>query len=90
MDGAGSVYDGRGVVHVSYHMFGLIDHDWPVPSLPSINGLVATDVGATLIYTGIHSGAVTVSVEVRDAVPEQVDIDSWDDVVDVSWETRRG
>jgi hypothetical protein len=60
------------------------------------NGLVAAITGTghlakpgelgewTVIMTGTEMGYVRVTVDVRDTGPEQLDLDGWDDVAEVS------
>jgi hypothetical protein len=83
MDGV--VAAGRGVVRVTYHQFWLIDADQHrQPSIVATNGLVGAGPGAVLIYTGIHTGVVALSAQARDRAPTAVDLDEWDEVVEVS------
>jgi hypothetical protein len=81
----------RGTVHAGHHAFWLADVGYPPQSpLSSRNGLIAVQPGAAVIFTGIHTGVVAVSIEVRDVRPEQVDGTGWDDVVEVSLEAIGG
>jgi hypothetical protein len=74
-----------GSMRVSYHQFTLVDTGRSAGSWIRIeNGLVGVGTGAAIIYTGIHTGVVMLSVEARDTPPESVDLDGWDEVVDVS------
>jgi len=74
------------LVPVESHQFWLRDPDRR-PGLPSrtTNGLVAvTGPGAAIIFTGISSGRVSVSVEALTAAPAAVNLAEWDEVADVS------
>ncbi|MFK4101502.1 hypothetical protein ACI2L1_15755 [Streptomyces sp. NPDC019531] len=78
-------------VHVDYHAFELTDSDERVPTgFETSNGLVFSRPGHAVICTGISSGPVNVSVQLRRYPPERADIGAWDEVVDHSIETRTG
>lgn len=81
----------QGLVHVSYHQFWLAD-DEPIPRPPFVvrNGLILAQRGTAVILTGIHTGHVAVSVEVRDSPPQEVDLQGWDEVAEVALEAVSG
>lgn len=77
---------GRAVTHISEHQAWIYDGGEPLRELPRpSNGLLdpAPPRGAVL-YTGINTGKVTMSVEVLDAPPPAVEADGWEEVVEVS------
>lgn len=72
-------------VRVDYHMFYLLDegasvHPYPRPS----NGLVVSEPGLAIIFTGASVGVVNVAVEVRRHAPPPPDTQLWDEVIDHS------
>ena len=73
----------RGVVHVTHHLLLLVPNgDHPGGAVPAApNGLVATTPRCAAIYTGVHSGPVDVTIQVRRGPPVSVD-DGWDDIVE--------
>jgi hypothetical protein len=76
---------GSGPIDVTYHQFWLLDSGQRTRPTNALNGLVGVaPPGAAMIWTGIHSGSVTLSVEARAAAPETVDVAGWDEVVEVS------
>lgn len=78
-------------VRVDYHTFELTDSDKRTPTgFDTSNGLVFSLPGQAVICTGISTGWVNVSVQVRRYPPAQVDADAWDEVVDHSVETATG
>jgi hypothetical protein len=81
----------QGAVPVAYHTFWLADTGVNGPQLPLTprNGLIVAQPGIAVIFTGIHTGKVAVSVEVRDQAPE-VTTTGWDEVVEVAMEAITG
>jgi hypothetical protein len=84
-----------GVVRVSHHQLGVIDASpegtyFPVVPAPRTNRLVAVYEGAAVVWTGIHSGVVAVTTEARPGPPPTVDVDGWDEVVEVSLDMANG
>jgi hypothetical protein len=73
-------------VDVSYHQFWLLDAGQrPHPGVLAYNGLIGVaGPGVAIVYTGISSGLVAVSVEARTTAPATIDIAGWDEVVEVS------
>jgi hypothetical protein len=75
------------VVHVSYHMF-IVSEDGQTPTFEGdlgSNGLVfpsRTD-GGLFVWTGIHSGVVTVTAELLATSPPVEDA-GWEEAVEVS------
>jgi hypothetical protein len=82
----GEVSTVRAAMPVSHHQFWLVDDDrLPRPSGAPGNGLVLPGApGTAVIYTGIHTGVVGLTVDARDAAPAEVELDGWDEVVEVS------
>lgn len=80
----GLVAEVRDLVHISHHVLLLSEDGWhPGDGLPvATNGLVGSAGRCTVIYTGIHSGVVELTVQVRSAPPQGVDLD-WDEVVEI-------
>lgn len=81
----------EGVVPVSYHTFWLADTGVFGPELPyeDTNGLVVSQPGIALIFTGIHTGRVNVQVEIFDMAPP-VDPTQWEEIVEVGIESIEG
>ncbi|MDP4507518.1 hypothetical protein [Nonomuraea turcica] len=82
----------RADVHVSYHQMLVTDgsgadHPTGVSGVP--NGLTASAPGAAVILTGIHTGAVDVTVQLTDA-PPAVTAEGWDEVEEVELITFTG
>jgi hypothetical protein len=92
---SGPLTTARGIVHACYHQFLLADigENPQLPfSFPS-NGLVLTgrmQPGIAIIFTGVHTGKVAVSVEVYDTQPEQLNTADWEEVVEASMEAITG
>lgn len=80
-------------VHASGNLFQLIDGDdaaFPDPAtLEASNGLLCALERGGIVLTGVDMGPVLVSVEPLDAEPP-VDLDSWEEIVDVSIEAPTG
>ncbi|WP_125805547.1 hypothetical protein [Actinoplanes sp. ATCC 53533] len=77
--------DNRGDVPVSEHLFHLADTGINLRSpLDFTNGLASVHPGGIVVFTGISSGPVRVTVDARDSPPSTVDTEAWDDVVEVS------
>ncbi|TQJ23718.1 hypothetical protein FBZ33_4030 [Micromonospora sp. A202] len=75
----------RGAVPVTDHMFHLVDTGTVLgPPLTYDNGLSSTHPGGVVVFTGISSGFVQVTVDARDAPPATTDLVGWDDVVETS------
>ncbi|MGJ5894678.1 hypothetical protein ACSCBZ_22370 [Streptomyces niveiscabiei] len=78
-------------VHVDYHVFELTDSGERGPmGFETSNGLVFSTPGHAVVCTGISSGPVDVSVQLRRYPPELADTGAWDEIVDHSVETRTG
>lgn len=81
----------HGVVHVSHHMYYLSDGDaWPEPPFTPSNGLIVTQPGSAAIFTGAGGGLVNVALDVRQERPPRVDVDTWDEVIEVSLHVPTG
>lgn len=80
------------VLFVDDHQFWLLDFPREVvPQLSTMtNGLVEPSDGAALVYTGIATGNVMVTVDALAGPPEDEGLDEWDEVVDISMETTTG
>ncbi|WP_262705051.1 MULTISPECIES: hypothetical protein [Streptomyces] len=73
------------VVFVESGMFLLAEPGTADVSFTPDNGLVFTNMpGVTVVVTGIATGDVNVTVEVRRDAPRHVELDTWDEVVDQS------
>jgi hypothetical protein len=78
------VTSGRGLVHVTEHQFLVHDERVVPPSgLAILNGLVATETGVAVIYTGISSGRVTVTAEAYASTPA-LNSAGWEEIVETS------
>lgn len=80
-------------LYVDYGHFVITDWNGPggiTPSLAASNGLVGANYGGAVVLTGINSGWVNVTVELLDAAPDSVDLDDWDEVVEVSVDSEDG
>lgn len=81
----------HGTVRVDHHMFYLLDEGAASqPPSPPANGLVGSEPGIAIIFTGASSGHVTVTIEARLAAPEGVDLAGWDEVIDHSFHATGG
>src|SRR3954452_13211296 len=82
----GEVSTVRAAMPVSHHQFWLVDDDrLPYPSGAPGNGLVLPGApGTAVIFTRIHTGMVGLTVEARAAAPAEVELDGWDEVLEVS------
>ena len=81
----------HGPVNVSYHQLLLVDgkidasHPTRIP-----NGLVASWPDATVIRTGIHTGAISVVLQLHSS-PPAIDLQhDWDEIADISMESTTG
>jgi hypothetical protein len=77
---------GAGEMYVSYHIFYLLDTGARVSTtLGPTDGLILVpQPGAAVIFCGIHSGSVDLTVEARDGAPPSIDAAGWDEVTEVS------
>jgi hypothetical protein len=77
---------GAGEMYVSYHLFYLLDTGARVSTtLGPTDGLILVpQPGAAVVFCGIHSGSVNLSVEARDGAPPSIDVADWDEVTEVS------
>jgi hypothetical protein len=73
------------------HQILLVDAGRHGRSVTGHNGLVdLVPPGGAAIFTGVYMGPVAVSVEARRSAPESVDLDGWDEVVEVSLAVPEG
>lgn len=83
----------QGTIHASHHNFVLIETDTPGPTRTHAdrsNGLIDPQPGGVaLVFTGVHTGEVNVTVDVRDDAPP-VNTEDWEEVVEVSLEAPNG
>lgn len=85
----GVITEAADVLDVSYHLFFLVERGHHPAAIPrTTNGLVDSADRCIVIHTGVHSGMVGATVQVRDSPPTRVDLDDWDEVVEVSLQTR--
>ncbi len=54
------------------------------------NGLVVAAPGGVAVRTGLADGQVRVGVQILEGPPEGVDVDWWDEVVELGWRAERG
>jgi len=79
------VVTSSGIIEASDHQFLLRDAERYGHPVNGHNGLVdLAPPGGAIIFTGVHSGPVAVSVEARRSAPDGVDFNGWDEVVEVS------
>lgn len=82
------------VLQVDWRQFRIIDAPrsadavWPVPSDWS-NGLVSVEATGAVVFTGIKSGAITVTAEAHDREPA-AEVEAWDDVVEFTLTSTAG
>ncbi|MGW6456009.1 hypothetical protein ACWF94_08780 [Streptomyces sp. NPDC055078] len=83
---------GPAVVQADHHAFWIVDTaQLPGDAPQATNGLVTvTGRGAAVVITGIHTGAVSVTVDIRHAPPQTVGLAGWDEVVEVSLQSPDG
>jgi hypothetical protein len=79
-----------GEVMVAGYRFALTEGDFPDAADFSGNGLVAVVPGGVVIRTGTADGPVTVMARVHAGEPERLKMESWDEIVDVSWHADEG
>ena len=80
-------------LHLSYSQFVITDwnsRDGIPPTLAASNGLVGTNASGAVVLTGIHTGNVSVTVELLDIEPGSVDLNEWDEIVEVSVDSEEG
>jgi hypothetical protein len=78
-------------VYVTHSWFGVTDQgELPFETGTWANGLVSVMAVGARIHTGIDTGNVNVATSMLNARPEEVDPDSWDEIVDVSIFSRHG
>lgn len=54
------------------------------------NGLAVAVPGGIAVRTGLGEGQVPVSTRILEGPPEEVELDWWDEVVEISWRAERG
>ncbi len=54
------------------------------------NGLAVAVPGGVAVRTGLGQGQVPVSTRILEAAPDEVELDWWDEVVEISWRAERG
>src|SRR5688572_18895865 len=66
-------------------------NEWPLEyGLDHSNGLVAVMSHGAQISTGIHTGLVNVEVCVLSQPPDALDLDGWDEVIEISFRAPAG
>ncbi|MEV4566229.1 hypothetical protein AB0K12_20905 [Nonomuraea sp. NPDC049419] len=81
--------DASAEVRVSDHAFGLLDDgDLPIGTADHSNGLIIVMSAGALLYTGIDTGTVHVTLTLAEP-PGDID-PSWEDVVEASVHAPRG
>lgn len=84
-----------GRVSVAGHCFALAESGSPAleaaaPTSFAANGLVETVPGGALIRTGTAAGSAHVRLAILQGPPDEVELDGWDEVVEVSWTATAG
>ncbi|ABW11019.1 conserved hypothetical protein [Parafrankia sp. EAN1pec] len=84
-----------GRVSVAGHCFALAESGSPAlgsaaPAAFAANGLVETMPGGALIRTGTAAGSARVRLAILQGPPAEVELDGWDEVVEVSWTAAAG
>lgn len=84
-----------GRVSVAGHCFALAESGSPAlgaaaPAAFATNGLVETVLGGALIRTGTAAGSAHVRLAILQGPPDEVELDGWDEVVEVSWTAAAG
>ncbi|MET1073109.1 MAG: DUF6461 domain-containing protein [Umezawaea sp.] len=75
---------------VRVHRFALAEGDVPEEVDFSANGLVAVVPGGAVVRTGLAEGVASVSLQVLEGPPGEIDLASWDEVVETSWTAEVG
>ncbi|MFC3454920.1 DUF6461 domain-containing protein [Amycolatopsis speibonae] len=75
---------------VREHRFTLAERPVIGESDFSGNGLAAVVPGGIAVRTGLGEGQLGVSLRVLERPPEEVELDWWDEVVEISWRAERG
>ena len=78
---------------ISHHAFGIIENDmeWPADAPMGSNSLIHPFPGGAFLYTGIHTGTVSVQTATYSRPP--VDLDrstAWETIAEVSITAQRG
>lgn len=82
---------GSADLFVHHNVFGILEAaDWDENDDSAANGLVSPVRRGAYIYTGIHTGYIRVTAAALDEPPGDPDPDDWEEIVDVSIQTRRG
>jgi hypothetical protein len=82
-------------LHVSYHQYYLSDPSVDLAQAPvdkllrGGNGLIAVIPGLAVVQAGTHTGDIQVTVDARSA-PPPLDLDTWQEVVEVSFTSTTG
>ncbi|HEV7679569.1 MAG TPA: hypothetical protein VGQ42_13470 [Candidatus Dormibacteraeota bacterium] len=81
----------RDVIHVTHHLFLLAAEGYhPGGTLPPIsNGLAESIEDCAVVHTGVHSGLVTLRVQVSTGPPDAVEA-GWEDVVEINLRAGAG
>src|SRR5262245_3914201 len=76
----------QGFVHAAYHQFHIVDRGCAAELRPGpTNGLISvTGPGAAIAHTGTHTGPVNVTLESLPDRPTNLELSTWDEVVEVS------
>ncbi|WP_246257818.1 DUF6461 domain-containing protein [Amycolatopsis anabasis] len=79
-----------GSVAVTDHRFALVEGAFPGVVEFSRNGLVEVVPGGVVVRTGVAEGHLAVHVRVLADPPDTVELEWWDEVVEVSWTAAQG
>ncbi|MFI5561581.1 DUF6461 domain-containing protein [Amycolatopsis japonica] len=79
-----------GSAEVRGHRFTLAERSVPGEADFSGNGLAVVVPGGVAVRTGLGEGQVPVSARILQGAPDEVELDWWDEVVEISWRAERG
>ncbi|WP_181773981.1 DUF6461 domain-containing protein [Amycolatopsis pittospori] len=79
-----------GSAEVSGHRFTLAERRVEGEADFSGNGLAVTVPGGVAVRTGLGEGRVNVSTRILEGPPDAVELDWWDEVVELSWRAEQG
>jgi hypothetical protein len=79
-----------GSAEVRGHRFTLAERPLVGEADFSGNGLAVAIPGGVAVRTGLGEGHVPVSTRILQGPPEEVELDWWDEVVEISWRAERG
>jgi len=75
---------------VREHRFTLAERSVVGEADFSGNGLAVAVAGGIVVRTGLDEGHMGVSLRILEGPPDELNIDWWDEVVEISWRAERG